>query len=72
MLVESQRGHLRAASGGGITTNSRVSQMPSVKMEESGALNLSRSTLNNVSENNQYYSWTDMSGLASFSATHLL
>ncbi|KAG4386870.1 hypothetical protein AAZX31_11G136600 [Glycine max] len=58
--------------GGDITTNSRVSQMPSVKMEESGALNLSRSTLNNVSENNQYYSWTDMSGLASFSATHLL
>ncbi|KAL2983904.1 hypothetical protein AAZX31_12G061100 [Glycine max] len=57
--------------GGDIATNSRVSQMPSVKMEESGALNLSRSTLN-VSENNQYYSWTDMSGLASSSATHLL
>ena len=52
--------------GGDIATNSRVSQMPSVKMEESGALNLSRSTLN-VSENNQYYSWTDMSGLASSS-----
>ncbi|XP_014492632.1 dof zinc finger protein DOF2.2 [Vigna radiata var. radiata] len=56
---------------GDLATNSRVSQMPSVKMEESGALNLSRSPLN-VSENNHYYSWTDMSGLSSSSASHLL
>ncbi|KAG2376564.1 hypothetical protein LR48_Vigan06g098000 [Vigna angularis] len=46
---------------GDLSTNSRVSQMPSVKIEESGALNLSRSPLN-VSENNHYYSWTDMLG----------
>lgn len=62
--------------GGDIATNnnSRVSQIASssVKMEENGTLNLSRSSLNNVSENNQYYSWTDMSGLASSSATHFL
>ncbi|KAK7312476.1 hypothetical protein VNO77_36365 [Canavalia gladiata] len=59
---------------GDLTTGSRVSQMPpSVKMEEAGAINLlSRSPLN-VSENNQYYSWTtDISGLASSSTPHLL
>ncbi|XP_020214911.1 dof zinc finger protein DOF2.2 [Cajanus cajan] len=68
-----QNESIEAASAlvGNIATNSRVSQMPSVKMEESGAMNLSRAPLS-VSENNQYYSWIDMSGLASSSANHLL
>jgi len=55
---------------GDIGTSSRVSQ---IKMEEAhgAAMNLSRSPLN-VTENNQYFSWTtDMSGLAS-SNIHLL
>ncbi|XP_061373224.1 dof zinc finger protein DOF3.6-like [Gastrolobium bilobum] len=58
---------------GDIAASSRVTtQIPPVKMEENGAINLSRSTLQNVSENNQYYSWTDISGLASSSTSHLL
>ncbi|XP_027345838.1 dof zinc finger protein DOF3.6-like isoform X2 [Abrus precatorius] len=56
---------------GDIATTSRVSPLPPVKMEETAALNLSRSPLS-VSENNQFYSWTDMSGLASSSTSHLL
>ncbi|KAK7262445.1 hypothetical protein RJT34_30018 [Clitoria ternatea] len=67
---------IEAGSGlviGDLATGSRVShQLPHVKMEETNAaINLSRSPLN-VSENNQYYSWTDMSGLASSSTSHLL
>lgn len=58
---------------GDLASSSRVTQVPPVKMEDNGGLNLSRSSLNNVSENNQYFSWTDMSGLASSSTTsHLL
>ncbi|KAG4961345.1 hypothetical protein AAZX31_13G316700 [Glycine max] len=54
-------------------TSSRITQLPArVKMEYNGGLNLSRSPLN-VSENsNHFYSWTDLSGLASSSASHLL
>ncbi|KAL2328744.1 hypothetical protein Fmac_022171 [Flemingia macrophylla] len=68
-----QNESIEAPSGlvGDMATNSRVSQMPSVKMEDSGVMNLSTTPLS-VSENNQYYSWTDMSGLASSSANQLL
>ncbi|XP_020214836.1 dof zinc finger protein DOF2.2 [Cajanus cajan] len=68
-----QNESIEAVSGlvGDMATNSRVSQMPSVKMEETGAMNLSRTPLT-ASENNQYYSWTDISGLASSSARHVL
>ena len=65
---------IQAPSGlvGDIAASSRVAtQPPPVKMEENGAMNLSRSPLS-VSENNQYYSWNDMSGLASSSTGHLL
>ncbi|KAL2328745.1 hypothetical protein Fmac_022172 [Flemingia macrophylla] len=67
-----QNESIEAPSGlvGDLATNSRVSQMPSVKMEENGAMNLSRIPLS-VPENHQYYSWTDISGLASSSARHL-
>ncbi|XP_054793019.1 dof zinc finger protein DOF3.6-like [Prosopis cineraria] len=56
---------------------SRVTQLPPVKLEDSGALNLSRSQAPSTSENNnQYYSWTpttdNISGLASSSTTHVL
>ncbi|MED6222111.1 hypothetical protein PIB30_061259 [Stylosanthes scabra] len=63
-------------AGGNSRVNNQMS--PPVKMEENGAMNLSRTTPaatmnNNVSENNQYYSWTtDMSALASSSSTHNL
>ncbi|CAJ1955744.1 unnamed protein product [Sphenostylis stenocarpa] len=58
---------------GEIAAPSRVTQLPPrVKLEYNGGLNLSRSPLS-VSENsNHYYSWTDLSGLASSSASHLL
>ncbi|RDX63011.1 Dof zinc finger protein DOF3.6, partial [Mucuna pruriens] len=58
---------------GDIAATSRVTQQAArVKLEYNGGLNLSRSPLS-VSENsNHYYSWTDLSGLASSSATHLL
>lgn len=58
---------------GDIAQTSRVTQLPPrVKPEYNGGLNLSRSPLD-VSENsNHYYSWTDLSGLSSSSATHLL
>lgn len=66
---------VEAPSGlvGDMDTGSRVTQLPpAVKMEENGALNLLRSSMN-VSENNQYYSWTDISGLPTSSSTsHLL
>ncbi|XP_028757102.1 dof zinc finger protein DOF3.6 [Neltuma alba] len=57
--------------------NSRVTQLPPVKLEDNGALNLSRSQARSISENNnQYYSWTPttdiISGLASSSTTHVL
>ncbi|OIW08620.1 hypothetical protein TanjilG_03296 [Lupinus angustifolius] len=58
-----------------IGASSRVNNQQSpVKMEENRALNLLRSSMNNtVSENNQYYSWSDLSGLPSSSSTsHLL
>jgi len=58
---------------GDIAATSRVTQLPPrVKLEYNGGFNLSRSPLS-VSENsNHYYSWTDLSGLASSSASHLL
>ncbi|KAG4945266.1 hypothetical protein JHK82_041325 [Glycine max] len=58
---------------GDIAASSRATQLPArVKMEYNGGLNLSRSPLS-VSENsNHYYSWTDLSGLVSSSASHLL
>ncbi|KAI9081787.1 hypothetical protein K1719_036049 [Acacia pycnantha] len=51
-------------------SSSRVTthQQPPVKLEENGALNLSRPPIGN----NQYYSWTDLSGLASSSTGHIL
>ncbi|KAK4286522.1 hypothetical protein QN277_003068 [Acacia crassicarpa] len=57
--------------------SSRATQLPPVKSEENGALNLSRSQDPSISENNyQYYSWTPttdiISGLASSSTTHVL
>ncbi|KAK7402184.1 hypothetical protein VNO78_14239 [Psophocarpus tetragonolobus] len=58
---------------GDIAPTSKVSQFPArIKLEYNGALNLSKSPLI-VSENsNHYYSWTDLSALASSSANHLL
>ncbi|KAK7257804.1 hypothetical protein RIF29_32043 [Crotalaria pallida] len=81
-----QNESVEANSGfvGDIAGNSRVStttnnqqqqqqQEAPVKMEENRALNLLRSSMNSVSENNQFYSWNDLSGLASSSSTsHLL
>ncbi|KAI4322148.1 hypothetical protein L6164_021868 [Bauhinia variegata] len=52
--------------------SSRVTtQLPAIKLEDNRGLNLSRSPLS-ISENNQFYSWTDLSGLASSSTGHLL
>ncbi|TKY48429.1 Dof zinc finger protein DOF3.6 [Spatholobus suberectus] len=58
---------------GDIAATSRVTQVPArVKLEYNGGLTLSRSPLS-ISENSgHYYSWTDLSGLASSSASHLL
>ncbi|OIW05759.1 hypothetical protein TanjilG_23545 [Lupinus angustifolius] len=72
-----QNENVEANSGfvGDIAASSRVyNQQPPVKMEENRALNLLRSSMSNtVSENNQYYSWTDLSGLpSSTTASHLL
>lgn len=57
----------------GFVGDSRVTQQPPVKMEENGGLNnLTRSSLSGSEQhnnNNQYYSWTDLSGLAP-STTH--
>lgn len=69
-----------AASGmiNGDSSNSRVttSHMPAVKLEENGALNLSSRSSSSLFANNnntQYYPWTtDLSALASSSATQLL
>ncbi|GMJ00791.1 OBF-binding protein 3 [Hibiscus trionum] len=59
-----------------ITSSSRVSQLAPVKMENNNqGLNLSRSVMGGVSENNQYWggnSWTDLSGLNSSNTNHLL
>ncbi|XP_027342693.1 dof zinc finger protein DOF3.6-like [Abrus precatorius] len=58
---------------GDIAATSRVTQLPTpVKLEYNGGLNLSRSPLCVSENNNHYYSWTDLSGLASSSASHLL
>lgn len=59
----------------GVGESSRVTQLPPVKLEDSGALNLSRSPLSMSENNSQYYSWTttnDLSGLASSSPSHVL
>ncbi|KAG4132100.1 hypothetical protein ERO13_D08G011200v2 [Gossypium hirsutum] len=60
-----------------ITSSSRVSQLAPVKMENNNnqGLNLSRSMMNNASENNQYWggnNWTDLSGLNASNTNHLL
>ncbi|KAI4334515.1 hypothetical protein L6164_019198 [Bauhinia variegata] len=56
----------------GVGGNSRVTtQLPPVKLEDNRGLNSSRSPLG-IPENNQYFSWTDLSGLASSSTGHLL
>ncbi|PPD92108.1 hypothetical protein GOBAR_DD10935 [Gossypium barbadense] len=60
-----------------ITSSSRVSQLAPVKMKNNNnqGLNLSRSMMNNASENNQYWggnNWTDLSGLNASNTNHLL
>lgn len=59
---------------GSMTSNSRVSEQAPVKMEDPQGLNSSRPFMG-ISENNQFWStnnWTDLSGLNSSSANHLL
>ncbi|XP_054814173.1 dof zinc finger protein DOF3.6-like [Prosopis cineraria] len=56
----------------GDSSSRATTQLPHVKLEEIGALNLSRPPIGNNNSNNQYYSWTDLSGLASSSTSHLL
>ncbi|XP_028775718.1 dof zinc finger protein DOF3.6 [Neltuma alba] len=54
-------------------SSSRVTtQLPPIKLDGNGALNLSRPPIGNNNGNNQYYSWTDLSGLPSSSTSHLL
>ncbi|KAL5747848.1 hypothetical protein ACOSP7_024864 [Xanthoceras sorbifolium] len=59
-----------------MTSNARVSQQAApVKMEDNHGLNLARPFLGVSENNNQYWSgntWTDLSGLNSSSANHLL
>ncbi|KAE8676412.1 Dof zinc finger protein DOF2.4 [Hibiscus syriacus] len=61
-----------------IASISRVCQLDPVKMENNNnnqGLNLSRSVMGGVSENNQYWggnSWTDLAGLNSSNTNHLL
>ncbi|XP_061358629.1 dof zinc finger protein DOF3.6-like [Gastrolobium bilobum] len=53
---------------GDVATTSRVTNLPQLKFEYNGGQKPSL----NIPENNHYYSWTDLSGLASSSTSHLL
>ncbi|XP_065869388.1 dof zinc finger protein DOF2.4 [Euphorbia lathyris] len=71
---ENSHGHIRSMS-----SNSRVSQLAPVKMEDNNPnsmLNLSSKPFLGISESNNHYwsgnTWTDLSGLNSSSTSHML